>query len=126
MQTNGYSTNPMISLEKKALYNLLRMHWLNNPNVKVEAWQIEDYRNLTLKILFDRLRQFSIHLDSESFIAYAEECETPEELAESFIGDRHLSIEQEDLIYLLVFELWRRLVTHKLSLSIFCNDLDHL
>lgn len=115
----------MVNIERRALYNLLRMNWLNDPEMAVEPWQVEDYRALALEILFDRLRQKGLHLERTSFIAYAEECDTPEELTDNFIEDEAADAQEQDQIYLLVFELWRRLVTEKPCLSIFCDELDH-
>ena len=112
-------------IERRALYNLLRMNWLNEPTLSVESWQVEDYRSLPLPALFDRLKQFNIQLDRVSLIAYADECGSPEELADYLVGDRHLQTTEEDQIYLLIFELWRRLMSEKPSLSILCNELDY-
>lgn len=115
----------MNAIERRALYNLLRMNWLNEPTLSVESWQVEDYRSLPLASLFNRLKQFNIHLDRVSFIAYADECDSPEDLTDHLIADRHFSTAQEDQIYLLVFELWRQLMSEKPSLSIVCNELDY-
>lgn len=111
-------------IERRALYNLLRMNWLQEPTLAVEPWQVEDYRALPLPTLFERLKAFNIQLDRLSFIAYADECDSPEELTEQLVGDRKLQAIQEDQIYLLVFELWRRLMNEKPSLSIVCHELD--
>jgi hypothetical protein len=113
------------NIERRALYNLLRMNWLNEPTLSVESWQVEDYRSLPLSALFERLKQFNIQLDRISTIAYADECDSPEELTDHLIGDRHLQTTQEDQIYLLIFELWRRLMSEKPSLSVLCNELDY-
>lgn len=114
----------MHSLERHALYNLIRMNWLNDPQLFVEQWQVEDYRALPISTLFERLKNFSIDIDRASFIAYADECDSPEDLTEHFIGDQAVEPKVEDQIYLIVFELWRRLMTEKPSLSILCNELD--
>lgn len=112
-------------LEKHALYNLIRMNWLNDPRLSVEPWQVEDYRALPLSILFERLKHHAIDLDRTGFIAYSDECDSPEDLTEHLIGDSRLETKTEDQIYLIVFELWRRLMTEKPSLSIYCNELDY-
>lgn len=111
-------------IERRALYHLLRMNWLNEPTLSVEPWQIEDYRALPLPFLFNRLKAFSIALDRMSFIAYADECDSPEDLTEHLTADRPLQSTEEDQIYLLIFELWRRLLSEKPSLSVLCNELD--
>lgn len=115
----------MNPLEARALYNLLRMTWLQDSSVNVESWQVEDYRQLSLNELFNRLKQLDIQLDKTSFVAHAEECNSPEEFTEVLVGDQQIKAETEDRIYLLVFELWRRLMSEKPSLSIFCDELDH-
>ncbi len=115
----------MESIERRALYNLLRMNWLTDPTMTVEPWQIEDYRLLPTPILFERLLKFSITLDKTSFLAYADESDSPEDLTDLLTSDLELKTDQEDQIYLLVFELWRRLLPEKPSLSILCNDLDY-
>lgn len=114
-----------MSIETRALYYSLRMLWLEDPSMEVQAWQVENYREMSLPLLFSRLRQHSLNFDSESFMAWAEECDTPEELCELFVEDRDLSQEELESIYLLVFELWRRLEKERPSLSIFCDELDH-
>ena len=114
----------MHTIEKRALYNLLRLNWLNNPSMPVKPWQVENYHSLTLSQLFERLKAFDLVLDKTSLIAYAEDCDSPEELAFHLAGDRQLETDDEDHIYLLIFELWRRLVTEKPSLSVLCHALD--
>lgn len=115
----------MNEIEKRALYHLLRMNWLHQPTLAVEPWQVEDYRLLPIPNLFDRLKNFQIVLDKTSFIAFADECDSPEDLTDHLVADTTFSPLQEDQIYLLVFELWRRLLSDKPSLSILCNELDY-
>lgn len=102
----------------------MQMNWKEDPSLPIEPWQIEDYRHLPISILFGRLKTWKIALDETRFISYAESCSSPEELVEVLWveeDDSHL-----DEAYLLVFELWRRLLPEKQSLSIFCDELDHL
>lgn len=115
----------MNAIERRALYNLLRMNWLNDSTLSVESWQIEDYRALPLPNLFNRLKPFDIYLDRLSFVAYADECDSPEDLTDHLVADREFSTPQEDQIYLIIFELWRRLMSEKPSLSVVCNELDY-
>jgi hypothetical protein len=114
-----------MELKGKALFNLFRISWLEDRTIDVSPWQIEDLRDLTIKELFSRLKQLGIILNEESFYLYAENCETPEELVD------YVWIDEEDLegrerAYLLIFELWRRLLPDKFCLSIFCDQLDQL
>lgn len=114
-----------LPIERKALFNLLRMQWLQDPSFAVEEWQIEDLRGLELEQLFDRLQRHEIWLDRLSFISYADTAETPEELSDHFIGEKAVQDHEQDQIYLLIFELWRRLIPERKSLTIFCDELDH-
>jgi len=115
---------------RRALYTALRLHWLEDPTLLVEDWQVEDYREIPFSILFERLRSriqlASIpHFDRTHFIALAEPYESPEELYHALSTDLHLDPKEQDKLYLILFELWRRLITDKHSLSIFCEELDH-
>lgn len=115
----------MNGIERRALYNLLRMNWLNEPTLAVEPWQVEDYRLLSLPELFDRLSKFQFQLNKESFAAYSNECDSPEDFTDHLIADRPVSPADEDQIYLIIFELWRRIMGNKPSVSIICNELDY-
>jgi len=114
-----------MQIERRALYNLLRMNWLQDPFIEAEPWQIEDYREMSYKAIFDRLKEKNVNLDRPSFLALAENHDTPEDLTDELLDNMYLDIEIQDQIYLLVFELWRRLITEKPCLSIFCDELDH-
>ncbi|MGE3953576.1 MAG: hypothetical protein AB7F31_00065 [Parachlamydiales bacterium] len=117
----------VIDLERKALYNSLRIHARPHEvlgTYRVEEWQVEDYRSLSMEALFDRLAHHGITLDPHAFVRLAEEWDTPEEMLDDLLPDQ-ISAKVADQIYLPLFELWRRLVPEKQSLSIFCDELDH-
>ncbi len=103
----------------KSLYNLLRM---NPDNQDLPSWQIEDYRTLSDKMLFNRLEEVNVFLNTKSLPFYVEECASPEELTELLSTEE----EYQGQIYLLLFELWRRNFKEKQSLSIFCDELDYV
>lgn len=114
-----------MQLKGKALFNLLRINWLEDPSMQVEPWQVEDLCDLSIEELFSRLKKLHLILDEQSFYLYAENCDSPEELTD------YVWIEEEDIAgreqsYLLLFELWRRLLPGKLCLSVFCDELDQL
>jgi hypothetical protein len=115
----------MTQVERRALYNLLRMNWLNDPQLPVETWQVEDYRLLNSTQLFERLKLLSVDLDRVSLVAYADQCESPEELTDYLLGDREINVDLEDRMFLLIFELWRRFMSEKPSVSILCDELDY-
>lgn len=93
--------------------------------MNVKPWQVEDLKDFSIEELFKRLKQLGLILDEKSFYLYAENCNSPEELLE------YVWIDEEDLegrekTYLLLFELWRRLIPDKLCPSVFCDQLDQL
>jgi hypothetical protein len=110
-----------MELERKAIYNLLRM---NNPNLATCAsWQIENYRQKSLEQLFKELEKLGLSLDSRHFIAHTEAYDTPEEFSDEIIPEDKTA-QESDRLFLIIFELWRRLVPEKRSISILCDDLD--
>lgn len=113
-----------MQLHTKALYNLLRYNCLEDPSIYCEKWQVEDLRLVDTEELFQRLRDFGIALDKRHFILYGMDCDDPEELSECLIVDKKSTVKQ-DQIYLVIFELWRRLLPENPSLSIFCDELDY-
>lgn len=113
-----------MELQTKALYNLLRLNHAEDPSLPCEKWQIEDLRGVSLEALFERLGDAGLSLDTASFHGFAEECDSTESLAELLLVDLE-EPESYDRLYLILFELWRRLLPEKQSLSIFCDELDH-
>ncbi len=114
-----------MELSGRALYNLFRISWLEDPNIKVKPWQVEDYRSLSIDQLFSRLKDLGIVLDEQSFTAYADSCDSPEDLVECLWVDEE-DLDKQDASYLILFEIWRRTLPQKQSLSIFCDELDQL
>jgi hypothetical protein len=114
-----------MNIERRALYNSLRMNWMIDPSIAVEPWQVEDYRNMPLEAIFERLGLQEIAIDRISFLALSEEYESPEDLTEHLLLSPDSDQRSQDQIYLLVFELWRRLIPEKPTLSIFCDELDY-
>lgn len=112
-----------MQIQRKALYNLLRVNWLDDPAIKAEAWQVDDYRNISLDELFHRLGKMGINLTRQSFLYYAANFDNPEDLTDCLVTDE-LEENFWDKVYLLVFEMWRRLVFDKPSLTVFCDELD--
>jgi len=113
-----------MDIAQKALYNSLRISWLQDGQISVEPWKVEDYRLLGVDALFSRLQERSLFLDRTSFKTYADQFDSPEELTQWLIDDEELSPEDYDQIYLVIFELWRRLAAEKPSISILCDELD--
>lgn len=112
-------------MERKALYNSLRITFRENPSLRVYPWQVEDYRKLSTEELFSDLEQMGLHLDRALFSALADEVDSPEDLTDHLISDEQESPEAFDRVYLCVFELWRRICPEKQTLAIFCDELDH-
>jgi hypothetical protein len=113
-----------MSFEGRAFYNLLRMGEVEEYAEEIKPWQILDYRELSISKLFTALRKEGPHLDQETFLLYVEKCSSPEEITEVLLADEE-DEEKFEKIYLLIFELWRRLCKDKVSLSVFCDELDY-
>lgn len=106
----------------RAPYNLLVKKHTEDPSIRVQPWQVANYREMETNDLFEELSSLGIQMNSRSFDKMAEEFESPEELF------HHISEEEEEengQIYLILFELWRRLLSHYETISIFCDELDH-
>ncbi|MEI7489225.1 MAG: hypothetical protein WCJ72_17800 [Chryseobacterium sp.] len=101
------------------------MNWILDPTADVKSWQVEDYRVIPLDALFEKLEDRGIRLDKNSFVAFADTLDTPEELADALFSEIPDDMCLYDRVYLVVFELWRRLLPEKSCLSIFCDDLDY-
>jgi len=112
-----------MQLQKKALYNLVKFSSFHNPSFKPKKWQKEDLRKINENNLFKKLFKLGLNLNKKSFLVYGNEVESPEELVEVLACEK--SKEIKDQIYLIVFELYRRLISEKRCLSIFLDELDH-
>jgi hypothetical protein len=114
-----------MDIAQKALYNSLRISFLQDPSFAVEDWKVENYRAMPLDELFLQLNRFDISLDRLSFLAFADDHDSPESYAEALVADKELSSPEQDQVYLLLFELWRRLVPEKQCISVICDELDY-
>ena len=112
-------------MERRALYHSLRINWQLDPMSGVEPWQVEDYRAVPADELFDRLAKIGVPVEYAQFMALADSEDSPEDLAETLLPDDVQDQEIADQIYLIVFELWRRLLSERQTLSIFCDEWDH-
>ncbi|GAB4231485.1 MAG: hypothetical protein Tsb0021_09910 [Chlamydiales bacterium] len=115
---------PLMTMNRRTLFNAIRMNKEYDPSIRAKEWQLWDYRAFSLDKLFSMLAEVSLFLDRDSFIAYAEHFDTPEELTEAFVEESETDSETEEKIYPLLFELWRRIVPEKRCLSLFCDELD--
>lgn len=114
-----------MELRGRALYNLLRANRRENPSLAVQDWQVANFREFSTPQLLQGLQDRGIAFDCASFRAYAEECDGPEELLE-LITDENTPEDKREQIYLFLFELWRRELPERQTLSIFCDELDLL
>ena len=107
----------------RAYYNLLWLERLRGNSIPAHKWEFLDYRELDFATLFSMLHEFNIFFDADTFESLSEDADSPEEFSE------RIEIEDKDdkrKIYLIVFELWRRLIEDKESVSIFCDELDRI
>lgn len=114
-----------MKLKGRGLYNLLRLNAKIDKKLSVKAWQIADYRSYSLNDLLNGLKKLGIVLDEKSFMLYADQVFSPEELID-LLWDREEDILGYEKAYLFLFELWRRLRTGPPPISVFCDELDHL
>ncbi len=117
-----------MSLQRKALYNLLQINLpkIESGELKIEdlqPWQTENYRQQSTTTLLDQLGTLGISFGNSDFTAYADTFEEPEEMLDAIANERE-PLEQ-DQVFLLIFELWRRHFPEKRTLSIFCDELDY-
>lgn len=115
-------------LQRKALYNLLQINLtqIESGDLKVgnlKKWQVDNYREKTSEELFRQLNSLGIALNVQNFEAYSKNFESPEEMVERSAKERE-PLEQDE-IFLILFELWRRFFPEKRTLSIFCDELDY-
>lgn len=76
--------------------------------------------SLSTEELFERLREQAIDLDHLGFQSQAKSVENPEEFTLALVQEPQL----QGALYPVVFELWKRLLPERESLSIFCDRLD--
>jgi len=108
----------------RALFNLLQIRYKNQPlPSSVEPWQMEDYEKIPLKELFASLKKLKLPLNEQTFLEGAQDKENPEVLLQYFAGD--FDVKSKLQIYLIVFELWKRLLPTLRPISILCDALDH-
>ncbi len=107
----------------RAYYNLLGFDLIDNTDVKPKEWQEIDYRSYKISELFEGLNNLGLKIDPDSYLQYSESCDSPEDLVE-LVLEGEANDEYIEKVYLIVFELWRRLCKDKQSLSIFCDELD--
>ena len=107
----------------RARYNLLQQKKREDPSFKVEDWMVVNYRDFSLNELFDGLERIGVHLDVDDFEQLAEEYDSPEEFSTKFVDSIP---EHAEEIYLYIFELWRRLLDQRETISIFCDEIDYL
>lgn len=111
-----------MEFQGRALYNFLQIQQQEDPSKTAEPWQLIDYRAVSEKEL---LLYLPSSISKETFLLYADSCDTPEDLLECLWVEEE-KIAGQEKAYLAIFELWRRWLPNKQSLSIFCDELDHL
>jgi hypothetical protein len=106
----------------RAYYNILIFNELREGKFADGSWESFDYRQMSLSEIFFSLEKLGVYFTVDSFLCYSEEIDTPEELTDK-LQDENGGDKRK--IYVLVFELWRRLLKEKKTISIFCDELDH-
>lgn len=105
----------------RARYNSLMMH--GQPG---KPWQVCDYRQLDKEELWNTLGALGVSLDYNGLAHHVlMGTESPEAMAE-LLMDPSVDEEKREVIYLILFELWRRLFPEYGSVSIVADAIDHL
>lgn len=109
-------------LHKKAHYNLIQFN-LQQPENSAKEWEARDFRKLGTEGLFQELKKLSIPVENtHHFEEVAGQFDTPEEMSEAFV--KETKTKEPDHSFLVIFELWRRLLPEKRTVSTFCDELD--
>ena len=96
---------------------------LEEDTISVEPWRILDYRTIETQELFHRLHSLGLCLNEDQFLLCAHESVSPEEFVENIWWEETSSTACEEA-YLLLFELWRRYLPKRRTVSIVIDDLD--
>ena len=103
---------------------MLRISASTGTPVQAAPWALEDLRTVPIEQLWKRLEEFDIRLDAKSFAQFSAKSDTPEEFTDLIVSeDEEPSF--YDQVYLILFEIWRRLFPERSSLSIFADELDY-
>jgi len=107
-----------MQLHRRAVYNMIHLRDAVNVD-ELEPWQKENYRALKDSTLFMRLQDCGLTIPNlKMFNQLAAEFESPDEMADQLAPN-------DDRIYLLLFELWRRHLPEQRCPSVFCDELDY-
>ncbi len=106
----------------RALYNLLQTKVEKGTSETIADWQVRDYRALSIDELLKGLNDLGLDIDIDQFEVTADQVDSPEEIAASVAPPG----EPRERIYLFVFELWRRFLDDRETISIFCDELDQV
>lgn len=120
-----------MQIKTKAINNLFLFNSLDQREVGAHAYakalfpnrSIEDLRESLEEDLFQRLEELNTPLEKTEFFQLASVVEDPESAAHLLIDTAKVPPVFESL-YLVIFELWRRLLPERQTLSIFCDELD--
>ncbi len=117
-----------MQLQRKAVYNLLQINLdrIESGELKIadlEPWQLENYRQQSTDDLLARLSHLGLAFDDRDFLKRASSFEEPEEMVDAVAASD--DPREKDHLFLVLFELWRRLIPERRTLSIFCDELDY-
>ncbi|MGR3952256.1 MAG: hypothetical protein QRY74_05115 [Chlamydia sp.] len=125
----------MHDMATKAIYNNISFHSQNpsernlDSTAAYQEWMFRNWRIIPLEMLFRELNDLGIHLDKSLFLSWAYDSDSPEDLLLLLAPEESEELEEEnqddlDHIYLILFELWRRFLPERRSISIVADDID--
>lgn len=121
----------MHDMATKALYNNILLYGAHEARVSKSSerddWKSCNWRARRIEDLFEELDRLGVHFDRRQFLSWASESDSPEDLLSLIMPDEYetLSSDTVDHVYLIIFELWRRLIPERRPLSIVADDIDH-
>lgn len=111
---------------KKALYNSLKFRAAaGDIDASIAPWKVEDLQKRSLEDLFLLLEDEGFIFEKAAFKATGDDFDNPEEFTDFLLQDEEVAEDDYDRLYLIVFEIWRRLFVEKPSISIICDALDY-
>ncbi len=121
----------MHDMATKAIYNNIlfcNQHPDLDPSLAtISEWKKKNWREVPLEALFRELSELGVEFDKAHFLVWADESDSPEDLLILITPDEVEEGDTEylDRLYLIIFELWRRLIPERRPLSIIGDDIDH-
>lgn len=112
-------------LRSRLKYNQLRMRALEE-DVDAPRWMLEDYRKLSWRRLQQDLQALGVVNDLGILKASCESVESFEQWYAVLIQQGNFSTTDQEHLWLVAFEVWRRFYPEQQSFETLCDDIDDM